>query len=108
MPKNIVSQKLSKKPTDKFTKQVTKGKLGKNVNSELRYKVQQERFTRQVSLAQKLEDEGNVEELYYFARVQWDNDEKYAETEMPQSKPTVRINADGEEEDGLHDLTKLW
>ena len=46
MPKNIVSQKLSKKPTDKFTKQVTKGKLGKNVNSELRYKVQQERFTR--------------------------------------------------------------
>jgi hypothetical protein len=61
-----------------------------------------------VSLAQKLEDEGNVEELYYFARVQWDNDEKYAETEMPQGKPTVRINADGVEEDGLHDLTKLW
>ena len=78
MPKNIVSGKLNK-GTDKFTKQITRKKTG--VNQEMKYKVQQERFQRQISLAQRLEDDGNVEELYYFARVQWENDEKYAETE---------------------------
>ena len=44
MPKTIVSNKLSKKTTAGFTKQLTKGKMKDCLNSEVRYKVQQERF----------------------------------------------------------------
>ena len=110
MPKNIISSKLNK-GGDNLTRKITKQKTGgpkDKMRQELKYKVQQERFQRQISLAQRLEDDGNVEELYYFARVQWENDEKYAETEMPHAKPPMRKNAEGVEDDGLHDLTKLW
>ena len=109
MPKTIVSNKLNKAMAGGVKKQISKVKAKHSLNNELKQKVKQERIQRLVLLDERLEYEGNVEELYLYAIVQCDNDEKYAGTELPKVKPQARKDDDdGNGAGGPKDLTKLW